>query len=177
MKFTNFIAELKSLSNKDIYKRDKIEWWLLKYKEDYQYHYQNKEIRPTMKITYRADTKPHIKKSIDLENTINRFLDTYEVLNKVTDFYRNEVYFKQELELYKSIKADAVGMKYWLAKHNLAESKKYADFVDLFQDNRTLSGYRFDILYPLSLPLKITLDESEFKYTIQFLEILDKANK
>jgi hypothetical protein len=177
MNHTEPIEELKSLSDEGVFRRDKIEWWLLKYDEYYQDHYRAKEDRSGMKITCRADAKPHIKKSIDLENKINWFLDTYEALDGVSEFYRVELYFKDELELYKSLKNDKAQLNSWLEKHKLDEGKKYKEFVYLFQDNRTLSGYKLDVLYPLSLPLKISLDESEFKYTLKFLEILEMSSK
>jgi hypothetical protein len=177
MKFIEIIEELKSLSDNGLFKRSKIEWWLLKYKEDYQHYYNDKETRSKMKITYRADASPHSKESIDLLNKINVFLDTYEVLDKVSEFYRNEQYFKDEVVFYNSIKDNNKEQISWSRKHELDKTNKYGEFVSLFQNTSTLSGYGFEILYPFSLPLKIRLDESEFKYTLKFLEILKSFKK
>ena len=177
MKFTPIIEELKSLSDNGIYKRGKLEWWLLKYEEEYKYYYNDKETRSTMRITYRADASSQRKESIDLLNKINVFLYTYEVLGKVTKFYRNELHFKDEIKRYNSIKNNVKELDSWLKTHELDKNKKYAAFVNLFENTRTVSGYRFDILYPFSLPLKIRLDELEFKYTLQFLKILERSKK
>jgi hypothetical protein len=62
MNYTGPIEELKSLSDEGVFTRDKIEWWFLKYDEYDQDHYRAKEDRSGVKITYRADTKTHIKK-------------------------------------------------------------------------------------------------------------------
>jgi hypothetical protein len=177
MKLNDSIVELENLSENSIYKRDKIEWWLLKYDEVYKYYYNDKETRSKMKITYRADASSHRKESIDLLNKINVFLDTYEVLDKVSEFYRNELYFKDEVVFYKSIKDDIKEQNSWLEIHELGKVNKYDEFISLFQNTSKSSGYEFEILYPFSLPLKIRLDESEFKYTLKFLEILKSLKK
>jgi len=166
------IKELENLSDNGVFNRNKIEWWLLKYDEDYQHYYNDKETRSKMKITCRADVSSHRKESIDLLNKINVFLDTYEVLDKVSEFFRNELYFKDEVVFYNSIKNDLKQLNSWLEIHELDKANKYAEFVSLFQNTSTLSGYGFEIFYPFSLPIKIKLDESDFKYTLRYLEIL-----
>jgi RecG-like helicase len=45
----------------------------------------------------------------------------------------------------------------------------------MFQNNTTLSGYRLKV-FSFSAPFDINLDELDFKYTLQFLKIIDKAN-
>jgi hypothetical protein len=164
------IKELDSLSDKGIYQREKIEWWLMKYRKDYQ-QFDN-DVFPSMKITFRADSSKQHKEKITLINETRAFVNTYKILDKVSEFYRNEIYYKEELEIYSKLKNN---LNAWIRKS--AEDSKYSEFVNLFQDNRTPLGYKLDILYPLDLPLKISLYEPDFNYTFKYLEILKNFEK
>ncbi len=164
----NIIEELEKFNNNGFYKRENIEWWLLKYEEEYRNQFNVLEAE---KINF---TNP---RNLSKYKEEVQFLDTYEVLLKVADFYRNEIYFKEQVELYDSIKDSNVQLDSWLEINKLVEGKRCKEFVYLFQNTTKLSGYDFVIRYPLSLPLSIKLDRTDFKYTLQFLEILERSNK
>lgn len=175
MNYVESIEELKLLSDEGLFKKSKIEWWLLKYSEDYQL-FENDVFTP-MRITYRADAPAEHKEKINLLNELRTFVNTYKVLDKVSVFYRAEAYFKEEVVIYNKIKNDSNKLKTWLVKQKFIENDKYSEFENLFQDNRTLSGYKLDVLYPLGIPIKITLQESDFKHTLQYLKVLNTLKK
>jgi hypothetical protein len=149
MIFLESIIELGSLSDNSIFKKDKIEWWLHKYAEYYNHYYEENRNRSGMKITHRADASTQTK----------------------------QFYFKEELEVYNNLKNNVKEVNSWLEAHKLGKRQKYQEFVSLFQNTSTLSGYGFELFEPYNLPFKITLDELEFEYTLQFLKILDSVNK
>lgn len=168
MKTSEAFMELKDLSDSGLYSKDKIEWWLLKFEEEYNNLFNFFEAEK-VNFTHPRNLSKYKEEA--------QFLDTYEVLLKVADFYRNEIYFKEQVELYDSIKDSNAQLNSWLETNKLVEGKRYKEFVYLFQNTTKLSGYDFVIRYPLSLPLSIKLDKTDFKYTLQFLEILERSKK
>jgi prolyl oligopeptidase PreP (S9A serine peptidase family) len=104
-------------------------------------------------------------------------LDLYEALNEVLNFYNNESYFEKQLEIYELVKNDNEQFNTWLEYHRADKKYMYERFVTLFSDNATVTGFNLTILYPLSLPVKVKLDASEFQYTLKFLEILERSSK
>lgn len=177
MKFSSLIKDLENSSHEGIYPKDKIEHWLHKYQKDYQIHNEGIGNRPSMPVTYRKDVNFNVKKRIDFINKTIPFLDTYEALLEVLECYNNEYYYKAEMELYTVIKSDKLKLKSWLELHKLDKGKKLSKFKQLFQNTSTLSGYELVIRYPFSLPVKIKLDEADFKETLQFLKLLERSEK
>ena len=160
--------DLKSLSLDGVYNRPKIELWLKKCEPEYKV--QSGFFEEFSKdFTYaRSLTKYAFE---------FQFLDVYEVLVEVLECYSNELYYKEQIELYSTINEDKIQLDSWLQAHKLDEDKKQAKFKQLFQNNSTISGYEFVIRYPLSLPVTIKLDEVDFKETLQFLDILERSRK
>jgi hypothetical protein len=169
MKISNQIKELKSLeSSEGFYSRDKISWWLIKYEEEYY-----KQLNFFESIPLDIDNPRNLTKY----TKESQFLDLYEALNKVLSFHNNESYFKEQLEVYELVKNDDERLNTWIDYHKTDKKCKYEEFVSLFSDNRTVTGFNLTILYPLSLPVKVKLDESEFQYTLKFLELLERLDK
>ncbi len=160
--------ELENLSDSGIYKKDKIEWWLLKYEEEYNYLFNVLEAEK-VNFTHPRNLSKYKEEA--------QFLDTYEVLLKVSKFYRNEAFFKGQVELYNSIRDSEAQLSSWLETSKLVEGERYKEFISLFQNTAKLSGYEFVIRYPFSLPVSIKLDETDFKETLHFLEILEMSEK
>jgi hypothetical protein len=171
------IRELKSLSEKGIYKKSKLKWWLQKYADQYTYFIKGRENRDAMAITYRADARPEVKEFIHLENKINTFLDTYETLENVIELYANETYYKEQIVAYNKVKNNVSELNNWLATQYLDTGKQQSDFKILFGDNRELIDYSFKIHFPLSLNLSLIVDGNEFQYSLQFLNILERSKK
>ncbi len=168
MKTSEAFIELNDLSDSGLYSKDKIEWWLLKFEEEYNNLFNFFEAEK-VNFTHPRNLSKYKEEA--------QFLDTYEVLLKVADFYRNEIYFKEQVELYDSIKDSTAQLNSWLETNKLVEGKRYKEFVYLFQNTTKLSGYEFVIRYPFSLPVSIKLDETDFKETLHFLKILEMSEK
>tara|TARA_R110002124_G_scaffold287024_1_gene469944 strand:- start:1551 stop:2045 length:495 start_codon:yes stop_codon:yes gene_type:complete len=157
--------ELKSLANKGVYNKTSIEYWLHKNKLKY------KNLKSDIDALERDFPNAYIRNDDRLINEV-KFLETYEVLIDVLECYKNELYFKAEIEYYNRIKNDEVELKSWLKMHKLDEVKMQSKFRELFQNTSTFSGYEFIIRYPFDLPVKLEVNTSDFQNTIQFIEIL-----
>lgn len=160
--------DLKSLSLDEVFNRPKIELWLNKYKSEFKTQSGFFE-ELSKEFTY--------PRSLTLYQSESQFLDTYEVLLEVLECYRNEPYYKANIEHYRTIKESKDKTDSWLQTLKLDEDKRLSKFKQLFQNTSALSGYEFVIRYPFSLPVTIKLDEVEFKYTLKFLEILERSSK
>ncbi|MDB0600264.1 hypothetical protein PL373_03730 [Tenacibaculum maritimum] len=83
MKFSELIEELKSLADKGLYTRGKIDWWLIKYEKPYQSWSRDFDL---LKVEFpNSDIDGHklLKKQ-------SAFLKLYDSLYEVSENYRNE---------------------------------------------------------------------------------------
>lgn len=165
MNFTQVIQELKSLASNDVYSKDKIELWLLKHEMVY------KKLIKDLNTLNEEFPDAYIRNHSMLKNEA-QFLDIYEVLLDIIDCYKNETYYKGQVEFYHQIKNDEPELRSWLWMHKFDEGKMQSKFNQLFQNNTVLTGYEFVIRYPFSLPVAIKLDESDFQHTLELISIL-----
>ena len=149
----NYIKELESLPSDGTYSLATIEWWLLKYQEEYK---RIKEEESKRFMYFIDDNWVRLPDYFDLRTPNERFLKIYDTLNKITDFHKQENYFKQEMAIYKNIKNDHQKVKKWLAKNEHFGAEKYFSFS-------------------LEIDISINLDREDFKYTLEFIESFDKT--
>jgi hypothetical protein len=117
MKSKEVIEELKSLSiGEELYTKKKIKYWLVKYQLAY------KELLKSIEKLSIETSNPYVRNLSALEEE-SKFLDTYEVLLKVNEYFGNEIYFKEELNKYDLIKNNINELRSWLENHKL-EGKK-----------------------------------------------------
>lgn len=159
------ITEFKSLFVDDIISVTKIQWWLLKYESDYleiKDSFINKEFEY---VFYRIRGKDQEEFS---------FIDLFEKLQEVSDCHKNEKYFKDELEVYDTIKNDVTKLNSWLENHSLDTKGRQSEFRMLFSDNSELLGYNFNIEIK-SIGFKIKIED--FHYSLRFLNVIEKFKK
>ncbi|MBR9846269.1 MAG: hypothetical protein GYB35_09260 [Algicola sp.] len=106
------INELTSLSADSIISINKVEFWLLKYQDDYNY----------LK-SLREGELPPLSNSVTPED---KFVYLYKQLDKVSRLHRFEPYSKEQLETYALIKNDTLKLKNWL---NINESFYYEELI------------------------------------------------
>lgn len=160
-----YLRELENLSENGIYRKDKIESWVLKHELRY------KRLIMDIDILNREFPSAYIRNHNMLQKEA-KFLDTYEVLLDVLECYENELYFKEQIAYYNRIKNDDLEFSSWLHMHRLDEGDMQTKFKQLFQNTSKFSGYEFIIRYPFDLPVTIKVDELDFKNTIQFISII-----
>ena len=123
--FNHLTKELQSLSIEGVYSIDKISWWLIKNKEEYDTQLNFLE-GLSQYVDYPKNLTKYTKES--------QFLDLYEVLNNVVSFYNNESYFKEQLEVYELVKNNVEQLETWLEYHKKDTQYMYEEFVSLFSD-------------------------------------------
>ena len=148
----DYINELYSFSD-GIYSIATIKRWLLKY----QVEYENIKEEESKRFMYFIDDNwVRLPDYYDSRTPNERFLKIYDTLNKITDFHKQENYFKQEMAIYKNIKNDHQKVKKWLAKNEHFGAEKYFSFS-------------------LENDISINLDREDFKYTLEFIKTFDKT--
>jgi len=92
MKFIDLINELKSLSDKGLYTRGKIDWWLLKYEDRYNSLSSDFDL---LKVEFpKADINGH-----ELLKKESEFLKLYDRLSVVAENYRNGNNYQELIDL------------------------------------------------------------------------------
>ncbi|WP_159022266.1 DUF3127 domain-containing protein [Formosa sp. L2A11] len=156
---------LESLSSdKGLYSKEKVAWWLLKYEKEY---YSQLRFFETLSINYKSP------RNLTKYTKESQFLELYEILNKVMGFCNEEAYYKDQLDVYDSVKNNVEQSKKWFEIHKTDRKHKYSEFECLFQDTSTPCGFNFEVGFPLSVKFK----KSEFQYTLKFLEIIEMSSK
>lgn len=95
------INELKSLSTDSIISLDKIEFWLLKYQDEYSH----------LKFLREGKLLPLSNYATAEE----KFVDLFEQLEEVSRYHKFEYYCKEQLDIYASIKNDTEKVEKWLS--------------------------------------------------------------
>lgn len=144
----------------------KVEWWLLKYESAY------KDAISIIEAIPSDYTFPRIGDRYTSEFQLK---DLYELLEEVTACHRNETYFKKQLEIHNEVNTSVVELNSWLKSSTT--SQELAKFTNLFADNRTLTGYNFNLKLPTLDNCAVKLNPLDFKYSIEFNDILEKSKK
>jgi hypothetical protein len=164
------ILDLKDLSASNIYQIPQIEWWLLKYsdfyKKTYDFVYNQHLFKMDDGTTVRL---PPFGEPTEQE----RFLDLYKALDTISEFHRNEKYFKQELTEYQKNKDSQSDLKNWIAKNEDLGAEKYVCFLVDYLDYSE-NAEHLNIYVHSSKELEIYIDRQDFKNTIEFIEIFNK---
>lgn len=166
------IQELESLSSDSIFSISKIEWWLLKYKDEYLKAKQMNSSRHLYKIDWRVVRLPdNIGNPTDEE----KFIDVYESLDNLSKLHRNENYYKQEMAIYKGIENEPFKVKQWLKKNEKLGAEDYVCFLTDYLDYDTdVKVNHLSIFFLNNEELEVYVDKDNFKYTIEFLETFNK---
>ena len=132
------IQELESLSSDGIYCMAKIEWWLLKHYDKYKRIKEEESKRFMYLLDGEWYRLPHYS---DARTPNEKFLRDYDILDKVSDYQKEETYFKQEMAIYKDIKDEPEMVKQWLTKNeHLGVDKYFLFLLDYFGDEDTMEN-------------------------------------
>lgn len=146
----------------------KIEWWLLKYSDQF-------------KTIKEAERNNHLLKLDDgsivnlpplWEKTENQtFLNLYNALNELANFYRFENELKNQMSEFRSLKSNNARIKEWLLQNEKLGSEKFVcfliDYLDYDEDDK-VEHLKVDV--PSAKELDIYVDIADFKNTVNFLE-------
>ncbi len=155
---SNAILEFNNLSKNNTYAVTKINLWIYKY--EFVYNQAITSIR----------SKNSFPRLLEQNRQAYEFIDFYELLKKISLCSENEMFFKEQLSIYDKIKNNVTKLNNWLNIQHQDNEKKQNLFNDVFYDNRELTDYNFTISSSL------IIDHLEFKYSLQYLRLLKKAN-
>lgn len=162
----NLIAELMILSESNLYSIDKIEWWLLKHKNHYDYCCNNWN---------NNSTYGDLPDIITLNSEESKFKSFYSSFVEICEFHRYESFAKFELEFYLGIEENEYKVKEWLMKNEKFGSETLAcfltDYLDYDSDNSkciNLNVYQRD--YP---QLNFFVKRSDFENLLKFKLLFD----
>ena len=168
----NSIKELESLPSDGIYSLATIEWWLLKYQDEYN---RIKE-EESKRFMYFIDGKwVRLPDYFDVRTLNEKFLRIYNTLNKISDLHKHENYFKQEIAIYKEIENKPDLVKQWIKNNEKYGPEEYPDIMPYLDYNKQGEVFRLSVYFSKDDDLKVYIDKVDFKYTIEFLEVFISA--
>ena len=128
-----------------------IESWLLKY----QVEYASIKEEESKRFMYFIDGNwVRLPDYFDSRTPEEKFLHLYDTLETITEFHKEEKYFKQEMAIYKSLKNNPDKVLRWLTKNEHLGANTYFMFsLDDFEG--------------------VNLDRIDFKFTLEFIETFD----
>jgi hypothetical protein len=159
--------EVFKLCYENIFSIDKLEWWLLKYSELYnelapEHHFLKDE-------GYTLYTNEFEKYPFQV-----CFLENYFIIDQVSILQTRESYFKNEMNLYETIKHEKAAIKSWIIKNYSLWDQEYSLFIfDNLDENFKNSDYIFR-LYNQNLKLvEYRVERKAFENTIEFITFYD----
>lgn len=155
------IQELERLGDNSLYSMPKIEWWLLKYQELYNF----------TKETWSCPKCPKTLGCI-CRNKENEylFIEQFETFEELSQYHRKEPFFKELLEIYETIKSDQVTLKKFIQGHEeLCINEFEGLYFDFLSDNGKEEPLIGNSIYFKNF--EILIQYEDFKHTSTFLYI------
>lgn len=171
MNKNNFSQVLKSLTIDGIISMPKIEWWLLKYHDDYK---KIKE-EDSKHFMHLIDGKwVRLPDYFDARTPKEKFLEIYDALIEISEFHRNEDYFRNEIAIYKRIENHTKKLIKWLTKNEEIYLNEYYMFsMDYFGDEDEMEN-EINLKLKLSNGNPIYVDRNDFINTLMFTHLCNK---
>lgn len=165
----NFSEIISFFNYQSTFTISKIEWWLLKYSNYYKEASHILISQNLLKNNEESIARlPYVIEETDLE----KFIDLYEALDTICEFHRNEEYFEQELIKFHKVKSSYFEKKNWIAKNEYLGIEKYVSFLIDYLDYSEKPEHLNIFIYSLK-ELEVYIDRSNFKNTIEFVEIFN----
>ncbi|MEH6745802.1 MAG: hypothetical protein V7670_03100 [Maribacter arcticus] len=147
----------------------KVEWWLLKYYNSY------KRIRTAKAEELRFSKNPlnSLPLLSGVQNNNGKFISLYQALDALTELYKYETYFKEEINVFNKLKKDKLTIDSWIKRNEKLGSDTFVcflvDYLDYDEDEKVK---HLNIFIPHSngKEINISIDRAYFQNTITFLE-------
>lgn len=151
------INELISLCADSIISIDKVEFWLLKYEDEYNH--------------LKSLRKGELPSLSNYATAEDKFIDLYEQLDEMSRYHKFEPYCKEQLEIYALIKNDGLKIKEWFRTN---ESFYYEELIHFSVNYLDYLGndkeYLLKIFSYQNKGLEFFIDVKDFESTIEFIE-------
>ena len=168
----DFLKDIIQLNRDKVYSINQLEWWLLKYSEEYK---NTKEHLQFQHLTDQIEESPIRLPSLGESNADNTFLDLYLALDEIFKFHRKEKYFEQEVLDYYKIRNSDSNVKTWISKNESFGADIYVCFlIDYLDYDENDNEVHLSVNVPSLKELEIYINRVDFKNTIEFLEIFNE---
>ncbi len=165
------INELNSLSADSVFRIARIEWWLLKYQDNYK---KAKQIQYSKHLYEIEGETVRLPDNFDNPSPEEKFINVYDSLYKLTKLHRKEDYFKQEMAIYKDIVNEPLKVKRWIKKNEKLGAEDYVCFlIDYLDYDINDNKYHLSVFFLENEELNVFVDREDFKHTIGFLEVFN----
>lgn len=167
-------ASKKSL--KDFYKTEilpisKVRLWLKEYERTYNYS----KLIERAENTFFSNGETIYLPSLSEPTEEEQIIEIYEAFKKLSNFHKNEEYYKKEFLKYETIKNKDTKVKEWLnANEEKYETEDYLFFlIDYLDYDKKNKEYHLKISLLKNTNLNLFVDRKDFINTINFLEIFN----
>ena len=150
----------------------KIEWWLLKYSDEFK-KIENAEKNNHL---FKLDDGSIINLPPLCEKNENQyFLDLYNALNELSILHRYETHFKGQMTEFKKLQSSKVGINKWLLQNEKLGTEKFVCFLIDYLDYDEADKVEHLKIFVHSLTeIDIYVDIADFRNTVDFLENFNK---
>ncbi|WP_156875579.1 hypothetical protein [Lacinutrix venerupis] len=151
---------------------NRIEWWLLKYEKEFK----NVDKIESAKHIFLDNDGTVLRLPPTLKpNQNNKFLDLFNALDKLSNFYKFEEYFGQQMKEYDKIKTSKLELRNWLTKNEKLGADKFVCFLLDYLDYDEEDKVEHLSIFVLSAPeMDILVNRADFKNTIKFLKTFNE---
>lgn len=149
----------------------KIEWWLLKYYNNY------KSIIVANQQRFSKNPLNNLAFISKKQNYSNKFISLYQALDAIAEFYKYEAYFKDEINVFNKLKKDQRAIDSWTKRNEKLSNDTFVcfliDYLDYDEDDK---AEHLNIFIPHSKgkEINISIDRAYFQNTITFLETFNR---
>jgi len=157
----NSFENLVKLQQDGIYTISKIHWWLLKYKDLFDYWKEN----------WNNDSCfGNLPCSHALNSEESKFQDFYQALDDISQLHKLNVKCREEILKFPQFKEEKELINEWLKKNEEIYNNLFVGFL---LDNE-VNAKHIQLYLPHYKKLEIKINTSEFKDVIEFLEIYNQ---
>ncbi len=162
LEVNTYIEELKKLS-KDNLRICRMNWWLLKYEDEFKNAINLTTCNKWKKWFYKGETpSPCLCPS---RNALCAFIDLYRELDRLTQIQRLESKFEEFFNLFEIAKESTDLLKAWMSEIRPLITPIYLTLDQ--QDNLKIRFYNSDPI------LEVNINKNDYKYTLLCLDIFN----
>lgn len=171
-----FRSSIQQITFSEIMSMSEVNYWLNETRETYRLACIEEE--KSQKDLVRLANGAEIKRTFfnDAAPDYLLLMDLHQALDKLAGYHQYEVYFKQELENYKSISQSEKQVQKWIIKNMHLGFEKFSTFEVEYLDyegNEEFDEENCPIkLFFLHMPeLDLYINRYDFRFTLEFIDL------
>ncbi|MEO9893110.1 hypothetical protein [Aurantibacter sp.] len=160
------IFEFKGLITDGIYSMAKVEWWLLKYTDEYE---KTVEIENKLHWYEFEDGSKSRLPSFWKPSSEVGFINLFQELDLISEFYKEENKIEDVLKEYYAVKNSGPKLNKWILEYEQLGKGKYFNFLISYLDYEGVDDIEHPMVFIHSMDdFPIYIEKNDFKNTIEF---------